>query len=55
MPAKEFICPNGGVKPIEDCLNKGCSMKERCLFLPTLRAIAASLERNLEGLLLQSL
>ena len=49
MPAKEFICPNGGVKPIEDCLNKGCSMKERCLFLPTLRAIAASLERNLEG------
>lgn len=48
MPAKYFQCPDGGSTEIANCLN-GCRIKQRCLFLPTLRAIAASLERNIEG------
>lgn len=48
MPAKYFQCPDGGSTEIVNCLN-GCRLKQRCLFLPTLRAIAASLERNIEG------
>lgn len=44
MPAKYFICPNGEKVLIEKCLSK-CS--NRCMFLPTLRAIANSLDRKL--------
>lgn len=48
MPAKYFQCLDGGVMEIKDCL-KECRIKQRCLFLPTLRAIAESLDRNIEG------
>ena len=47
MPATKFICPNGERIKISDCLKK-CPGKRRCMFLPTLRAVAKSLERNLE-------
>lgn len=46
MTATEFICPNGSKVKITDCLNK-CVMKQRCMFLPTLRAIAESLDRKI--------
>ena len=46
MPATKFICPNGKTIPISKCLNR-CSQKERCMFLPTLRAIAKSLDRGI--------
>ncbi len=46
MPAKYFICPTGKQVSIESCL-KNCPYPARCLFLPTLRAIAQSLQRNL--------
>ena len=48
MPAKYFQCLDGGVMEIKDCL-KECRMKQRCLFLPTLRTVADSLGRNIEG------
>ena len=48
MPAHAFICPNGNQIAIEDCLNQ-CQQPMRCMFLPTLRSIAASLNRNLAG------
>ena len=48
MPAHAFICPNGNQIAIEDCLNQ-CQQPMRCMFLPTLRSIASSLNRNLEG------
>ena len=48
MPATCFRCPDGGVTEIKDCL-KECRMKQRCLFLPTLRTVAESLERNIDG------
>ena len=48
MPATCFRCPDGGVMGIKDCL-KECRMKQRCLFLPTLRTVAESLDRNIEG------
>ena len=48
MPAKYFQCPDGGFMEIKDCL-KECRIKQRCLFLPTLRAIAESLDRNIDG------
>ena len=48
MPATCFRCPDGGVTEIKDCL-KECRMKQRCLFLPTLRTIAESLDRHLDG------
>lgn len=46
MPANQFICPNGKTIPIAHCL---CHCKEhsRCMFLPTLRAIAKAANRNL--------
>lgn len=44
MPAKYFICPSGKTVTIETCL-KACS--QRCMFLPTLRAIAKSSDRSL--------
>lgn len=47
MPATKFICPNGTRIPIKDCL-KFCPQKERCLFLPTLRAIAISVDRGIK-------
>lgn len=48
MPATCFKCPDGGITEIKDCL-KECRMKQRCLFLPTLRTVAESLDRNIEG------
>ena len=47
MPATHFICPNGEQVPIVQCLHK-CPQSERCMFLPTLRAISKSLERNIK-------
>ena len=46
MPATKFICPNGQRIKITDCL-KECPNVQRCMFLPTLRAVANSLGRNL--------
>ena len=47
MPATRFICPNGQQVPIEGCLQH-CHQKERCMFLPTLRAIAKSVDRKIK-------
>ena len=47
MTATAFICPHGDKVKIADCL-KSCVKKQRCMFLPTLRAIAQSLERNIK-------
>ena len=47
MPATKFICPNGTRIPIKDCLNF-CPQQERCLFLPTLRAVAISVDRGIK-------
>ncbi|MBQ9497890.1 MAG: hypothetical protein IJR52_10020 [Selenomonadaceae bacterium] len=46
MPATKFICPNGQRIRIADCL-RSCPNPHRCMFLPTLRAIADSLDRNI--------
>ena len=46
MPAKYFIFPNGKSVPIKSCLNS-CHLNERCMFVPTLRAVAKLLERGL--------
>lgn len=46
MPATHFICPNGRKISILECLNK-CPNKTRCMFLPTLRSIASSINRKL--------
>lgn len=46
MPATKFICPNGQRIRIVDCL-RSCPNNQRCMFLPTLRAIAKSLDRNI--------
>jgi hypothetical protein len=48
VAATKFICPDGCTWEISDCLNK-CRMHRRCMFLPTLRAIAQSLDRKLSG------
>ena len=45
MPATKFICPDGQHVPIVDCLEH-CPRGARCMFLPTLRAVAKSLNRN---------
>lgn len=45
MPAKKFICPDGQRIDIEECM-RGCPNNQRCMFLPTLRAVANSLDRN---------
>lgn len=47
MPATKFICPNGEKVNIEGCLTK-CKQGRRCMFLPTLRAIAKSLDRKIK-------
>lgn len=46
MPATHFICPDGQAIKITDCLNQ-CPHSQRCMFLPTLRAVANSLNRNI--------
>ena len=47
MPATMFICPDGERISIIKCLDK-CRKGQRCMFLPTLRAVAESLDRGLE-------
>lgn len=47
MPVTKFICPSGKETLIMKCLNR-CPQKERCMFLPTLRAIAKSLDRGIQ-------
>lgn len=44
MPATRFICPDNQTTTIENCLEK-CRLSQRCMFLPTLRAISKSLEK----------
>ncbi|SCM82571.1 conserved hypothetical protein [uncultured Sporomusa sp.] len=46
MPAKFFICPDNQQIPIESCLT-ACQSRQRCMFLPTLRAVAKSLHRGI--------
>ncbi len=46
MPATKFICPDGQRINIEECL-RGCPNNQRCMFLPTLRAVAKSLDRKI--------
>ena len=46
MPATQFICPNGQRVKITECL-KECPNNRRCMFLPTLRAVANSLDRKI--------
>ena len=46
MPATKFIRPTGQQVPITKCL-ESCTMRERCMFLPTLRAIAKSVDRKI--------
>ena len=46
MPATKFICPSGQQIKISDCL-KNCPQVQRCMFLPTLRAVVNSLDRKL--------
>ena len=45
MPATKFICPDGNRIDIAECLSS-CPNQQRCMFLPTLRAVANSLDRN---------
>ena len=47
MPATKFICPTGKEIEIARCLKK-CPYGQRCMFLPTLRAVAASRNRNIK-------
>lgn len=47
MPATQFICPDGTTIPITTCL-KQCPNSQRCMFLPTLKAVAKSLTRDLD-------
>lgn len=46
MPATKFICPEGKRIDIADCLCS-CPNNQRCMFLPTLRAVAKSLDRQI--------
>ena len=45
MPVTKFTCPSGQRISIKDCL-RSCPNQQRCMFLPTLRAVAKSLDRN---------
>lgn len=47
MPATKFICPNGRIIPIKECLHH-CPSCTRCMFLPTLRAISKAANRKLD-------
>lgn len=46
MPATKFICPDGLQIEISECL-RHCPNSQRCMFLPTLRAVANSLDRKI--------
>ena len=46
MPATKFICPKGQRIRIKECL-RSCPNQQRCMFLPTLRAVADYLNRNI--------
>ena len=46
MPATKFICPSGQRVPITECLRE-CPNSQRCMFLPTLRAVANTLDRKI--------
>ena len=46
MPATKFICPSGERVRITECL-RSCRNSQRCMFLPTLRAVAKSLDRKI--------
>ena len=46
MPVTKFQCPTGNIVPIAACL-KSCPNQQRCMFLPTLRAIAKSVDRKI--------
>ncbi len=47
MGAVEFKCPNGNKVEIKTCL-ASCPSNQRCMFLPTLRAVADSLNRKID-------
>ena len=47
MGATEFKCPSGNKVKIKTCLAK-CPSNQRCMFLPTLRAVADSLDRKID-------
>ena len=47
MPATKFVCKDGNTIPIRQCL-KQCPNAQRCMFLPTLRSVADSLDRKLD-------
>ena len=47
MGAVEFKCPNGNKVEIKTCL-ASCPSNQRCMFLPTLRAVADSLDRKID-------
>ena len=49
MGATSFVCPSGSKTKINVCL-KQCQSGQRCMFLPTLRAVAESLDRKIEEL-----
>ena len=46
MPATRFICPDGQRIDIADCM-RSCINSQRCMFLPTLRAVSNSLVRKI--------
>ena len=47
MGATEFKCPSGNKVKIKTCL-ASCPSNQRCMFLPTLRAVADSLNRRID-------
>ena len=47
MPATKFLCKDGNTIPIKECL-QNCPNVQRCMFLPTLRSVAESLNRKLD-------
>ncbi len=47
MPATHFVCSDNENIPINQCLQQ-CPNPTRCMFLPTLKAICESLNRNLD-------
>ena len=47
MGATKFVCPSGNKIPIATCLSR-CTSGQRCMFLPTLRAVAKSLDRKIK-------
>ncbi len=47
MPATKFVCKDGNSIPIKQCLSH-CPNGQRCMFLPTLRSVAESLNRKLD-------